>query len=116
MKELTIFIIVLTSISLVFILFLFIKSSGKPYKSSFHKRRLRSLSIAVSSWAFLKLLRGIAGLWGNVLIDSLSHQSSSSMIIQIFNVLYCVAIVILDVIPVLLTLNSSISECFYKSN
>ena len=71
--ELSIFIISVVGIVFLYMLYIHVKSSGKPYKSDFHWHRLWKLHIVISVWNILKLARGIGGLYTGDLISSISN-------------------------------------------
>jgi len=54
----------LCSLVIILTLAMLVKSSGKPYKSTFYKKRVKTILIVILVWSFLKLVRGIAVLAG----------------------------------------------------
>ena len=107
-KEISIFIICLTATVLVFLFVMFIKTSGKPYRSEFWRRRLRMLSTVAISWSLLKMGRGILGLFGEQFMYSIAQLERGSAKEFFLCLAYSLVYVFCDAIPVLLTLNGTV--------
>lgn len=112
-----------TGLSLLVIILtfaMFLKSSGKPYKSTFYKKRVKTILIVLLIWSLLKLIRGVAVLAGfqiiKAIIGSLDEDDPNETTKLLINIIFSLMVLINDIAPVLLTLNGSISSCFRKNS